>query len=161
MIVSPMSRPACRDGADPFAPTAAGGCLDLQKASTGGGGHEQDLFDIAANPAPCPGIDLCRHILTFHTVFEIPAAGGGATTAAATRGPAPVLLGDLSTYASLSGYRFRLVAADATQVIVVGQPGETVEVTYLLPANTTASGFLTRVQKVMVGSDGRRQITMQ
>ena len=134
-------RPVCRDGVDPFAQT--GGCLDLK---TG----EEDLFDIAASTAPCPGVGLCRHILTYHTVFEIPV-----TTVA------PVLLGDLGAYASLSGYRFRLVADNLAKVIVVGQPGESVEVTYMVPNATTSSGWVARVQTVVVGNDGRRQITME
>ena len=151
LAVRTFYRATCPTGVDPFAAEHDGGCLELKKT---GEVDFEDLFDIAASPAPCPGVDLCKHVLTYHTVFEIPAGGG--TSAAAD----PVLLGQLGAYASLSGYRFRLVADDATQLIVVGEPGESVEVTYLLPSRTTKSGWVTKVRAVVVGSDGRKQIAM-
>lgn len=150
LAVRTFYRATCVTGIDPFAAETDRGCLELRTGDV----EEEALFDIAASPAPCPGVGLCKHALTYHTVFEIPAGGG--TSAAAD----PVLLGQLGAYASLSGYRFRLVADDATQVIVVGEPGESVEVTYLLPGARTESGWVTKVRAVVVGSDGRMQITM-
>ena len=79
----------------------------------------------------------------------------------------PVLLGDLGAYASLSGYRFRLLPqanGGGRTVVVVGEPGETVDVTYLVPAtaalSASASGWLVRRKPVVIGHDGRQLVTM-
>jgi hypothetical protein len=132
--------PVCRNGTDPFEGPSK--CLELVP-------RNGDLFDISASPAPCPAAGLCRHILTFHSVFQVVS-----TTA-------PVLLGDLGKYASLSGYRFRLVPGQPLNVVVVvGEPNEKVAVSYLVPGAPTPSGWVVRVREVVVGADGRRQITL-
>lgn len=78
-----------------------------------------------------------------------------------------VLLGDLSAYVSLSGYRFRLPGAAqdlssgaklGESLVVVGMPGEAVEVTYL---RKVASKWIVHVQHVAVGSDGRVPVTLK
>ena len=80
-----------------------------------------------------------------------------------------VLLGDLSAYVSLSGYRFRLppgskADSDADELstgeklVVVGMPGEEVRVTYL---RKNAGKWLVAVQEVVIGSDGRSPIALK
>lgn len=134
-------QPACANNTDPFAPES--GCLHLQKDSSG------DVLDISASPAPCPAVGLCRHQLTVHSIFALPAAGDRA-----------VLLGDLSAYVSLSGYRFRHLPGDPSQIVVVGAPKETVPVTYLVPSAASASGWIAKVAGIVVGADGRTQFAM-
>ena len=89
-----------------------------------------------------------------------------------------VVLGDLSKYVSLSGYRFRLpTTADSSStpgeaLVVLGMPLEVVNVTYLRRKNTapTTHGVGTgtkvvhwavHVQKVVIGATGRSVIELQ
>ena len=129
--------PPCVNNSDPF----SGGCLALRKDA-----RNEELFDIGSNPGPCPGLGLCKNKLTFHSIYAIPDSP--------TR---PVLLGDLAAYASMSGYRFRLAGGD---VVVVGEPGEVVPVTYLVPHPTSASGWLLKEARVTVGGDGRQRLAL-
>ena len=70
-----------------------------------------------------------------------------------------VLLGDLSAYVSLSGYRLRLTEHGALlggapeEFVVVGMPDEKVELTYLRRVGSRA--WKVHVQTVVVGADGR------
>jgi hypothetical protein len=75
-----------------------------------------------------------------------------------------IVLGDLSAYVSLSGYRFRLpagVGAGAEGagegLIAVGQPGEEVSVTYL---RKLAGTWIVHVQLVTIGEQGRSEFTL-
>ena len=101
-----------------------------------------------STPGPCPADGLCKNKLTFHSIYNLP----GSPTH-------PVLLGDLGTYASMSGYRFRAGVA-IESVIVVGEPGEVVPVTYLIPHSRSASGWLLKEVAITVGNDGRKQFAM-
>ena len=145
----------CVNNSDPFMHRGSSrGCLALTKDARKG-----DLFDIASNAAPCPAAGLCKNKLTLHSIYSIPAS--------ATH---PVLLGDFGTYASLSGYRFRLATPKAADidggvaavrdVIVVGAPGEVVLFSYLIPHSGSASGWLLKEIPVTVGRDGKQQFSM-
>ena len=72
-----------------------------------------------------------------------------------------VLLGDLSAYVSLSGYRLRLAegaaSASPAQFIVVGMPAEKVELTFLRKRGGT---WVVHVQAATVGADGRVLVTL-
>lgn len=142
----------CLDGEDPFGPQKSGGssCLEL-------GSDKGDLFDISSMPAPCPGPDLCRHILTFYQIFDLSQVPVSALDSSIRA----VLLGDMGAYASISGYRFRIHPEKAHTVVVVGQPGEVVEVTYLVNGMNTKSGWITKVQDVTIGNDGRSEFNME
>jgi hypothetical protein len=101
-----------------------------------------------------------------------------------------VLLGDLSAYVSLSGYRFRLPAANSTttttdtgsntgtdtatdngtnvgeSLVLVGVPGENVDVTYLRRSNALGGSggrgsFTVMVQRVVIGAAGRSEVTLK
>lgn len=133
----------CINNSDPF----VGGCLALRKDARG-----DALFNIGSTPSTgCPGVGLCKNKLTFHSVYSIPASPTRA-----------VLLGDLGAYASMSGYRFRLASSDAlvqtaaTRIVVVGEPGEIVPVSYLIPHSGSASGWLFKEVQVAVWADGRK-----
>jgi hypothetical protein len=156
----------CLNNSDPFRSNggiggSGSGCLTLTTDARKG-----DLFDLASNPGPCPAAGLCKNKLTYHSVYSVPAAPTHA-----------VLLGDLGAYASMSGYRFRLASTAAPKrgamgaraaaarggardVIVVGEPGEVVPVTYLVPHAGLASGWRVREVPITVGSDGRKQFAM-
>lgn len=153
--------------------------------------REDALFDIGSNPGPCPGAGLCKNKLTFHTIYALPASPS----------KQPVLLGDMETYTSMSGYRFRLAPpgkgaegssssnhagsnssnnhdgkrhghggannagddkGDAVRdvIVVVGEPGEVVPVTYLVPHAESPSGWLLKEVHVTVASDGRKRFRM-
>jgi hypothetical protein len=45
-------------------------------------------------------------------------------------------------------------------IVVVGEPGEVVPVTYLIPHSASPSGWLVREMPVTVGSDGRKLFKM-
>ena len=77
-----------------------------------------------------------------------------------------MLLGDLSSYVSLSGYRFRLPAGGVPagqepgeSLIVVGMPGERLNVTYLRRQGV-ASAWKVHVDEVRVGAGGRTAVVL-
>lgn len=92
-----------------------------------------------------------------------------------------VLLGDLTAYVSLSGYRLRLPehsspagsangsggGAGEESFVVVGMPGEKVELTYLrrdsAAAGVAGGGgtWTVHVQSVVVGATGRALVTLK
>ena len=68
-----------------------------------------------------------------------------------------VVLGDLSVYVSLSGYRWRLPATSTkssptTHLVAVGEPGEVVRLTYLRKSGGT---WWVHVMPITIGADGR------
>ena len=67
-----------------------------------------------------------------------------------------VLLGDLSAFVSLSGYRLRLLAENAggdPRLVVVGMPSEHVTLTFLVREGP--SSWVVRTREVVVGPSGR------
>ena len=64
-----------------------------------------------------------------------------------------VLLGDLSRFLPLSGYRFRLRYSDPSELVVVGSPSEQLDVHYL--ARDRGGRWTVRVMGIKVGARGR------
>ena len=76
-----------------------------------------------------------------------------------------VLLGDLSVYVSLSGYRLRLPEhrAAGESFVVVGMPEEKVELTYLRRGTTgggAGGAWKVHVQSVVTGASGRVMVSL-
>lgn len=78
-----------------------------------------------------------------------------------------VLLGDLSKYVSLSGYRLRLPEHQrgtraeqhsAEHLVVVGMPSERVELTYL--RRGVSEAWVVHVQAIVIGTTGRTEVTL-
>ena len=121
------------------------------------------LFDAKTAGAPCtqpptPAINakeqgpMCFHTFGLWQVWSAPANASH------------VLLGELSKYVPLSGYRFRLPAASAgagADYVVVGMPGEVVEVTYLVrKEGGRGAGWTVATASTTVGSDGRAELRL-
>jgi hypothetical protein len=142
------------------------------------------LFDVSTAGASCtqlpyagstamPAGQTCLHEVGVWQVWTVDAAAEF------------VLLGDLTAYVSLSGYRLRLPehsspagsangsggGAGEESFVVVGMPGEKVELTYLRRdsaaagvAGGVAGGggtWTVHVQSVVVGATGRALVTLK
>jgi len=151
----------CVAGSD----AVASGCIGLVANANA----SADLFDISTAGFHCaqepylgssdnarvgllPAGPNCQHQ---HGLWQVWTVDGDADF---------VLLGDLSAYVSLSGYRFRLpsqtpAGARGDNLVVVGMPGERVPVTYLRKA--TGGSWRVLVQLVTVGAGGRAEVTLK
>ena len=145
--------PPCVAGADAL----QSGCVSASAANgtlfdvtTGGSGCSQPPYPGGFLPAG----PNCLHAVGLWIAFP---AAPDATF---------VLLGDLSSYVSLSGYRFRLPAGGVPagqepgeSLIVVGMPGERLNVTYLRRQGV-ASAWKVHVDEVRVGAGGRTAVVL-
>jgi hypothetical protein len=154
----------------------ATGCVSLSSVLDADATTE--LFDVSTAGSPCsqppykggvlPAGPNCLHEVGIWQAWSV------------TQNASFVLLGDLSAYVSLSGYRFRLpaagpvaVAAAATttttttttttgrttgeDLVVVGMPDEKVELTYL---RKSAGRWVVSVQEVVIEKDGRAPVSL-
>jgi hypothetical protein len=169
----------CLNNSDPFnGGASSGGCLALSKDARGG-----ELFDMASNPGPCPATGLCKNTITYHSIYTVPAlpthpvllgdlgayvsmsgyrfrlakAAVRATLKKAFGGAGGEAVGG-AVGGAVDGVDG--VGGSARDVIVVGEPGEIVPVTYLVPHGGSVSGWLVREVPITVGSDGRKQFAM-
>lgn len=126
-----VSQKKCVDGQD----AVASGCVNAVKAAG-------QLMDAAGDKMACEASGQCLHTVAAWQVF----AGQADTNV--------IFLGDLNVYVSASGYRFRLdQGGENNRVIIVGQPNESVEVTWL--SRNSSSSWIAHVKTVEVGVDGR------
>ena len=135
----------CVAGAD----AVASGCIAVATGGANDGSGE--LFDVTTAGAVCSqggvfGRDRSNGCMHGVEVWQIFSAPPNATS---------VFLGDLGAYVSLSGYRFRSApGGDTSAVAVVGQPGETVTLSWAVQA-PASSGWVVRNLKVTIGLSGR------
>ena len=112
----------------------------------------EELFDVITSQHVCSaGQDQCLHSFAVWQVWVV------------DKSDELVVLGDLSSYVSLSGYRWRLPANSTktnpiTSVIAVGEPGEVVRLTYL---RKSGSRWLVHVMPISIGSDGRAVVVLK
>ena len=154
--------PSCTAGAD----AVASGCVRAVVAS----GPGTALLDVSTSHHRCsqPDYTATDHVLPLGSNCLHAVGMWQLWTMEATTDF--VLLGDLTSYVSLSGYRFRLPQAPAggtigEHLVVVGLPGEIVDVTYLRRTSGAAQGRATgawtiMVERVVVGSNGRMAVTL-
>lgn len=149
--------PSCVAGAD----AVSSGCISMAAVAS----LEEELFDVSSagfgctQPryaghagSPIPAGPTCMHTHGLWQVWVVDPAADF------------VLLGDISKYVSLSGYRFRLTApaspstgSEGQTVVVVGVPGEVVAVTYLKRSSST-SRFTVFARNVTIEGDGRAEV---
>ena len=186
----------CVSGSD----AVASGCVTPSATPSATGAS---LFDVTTAGHRCsqaPSASTGPNCLHAVGVWQVWPVGTNASL---------VVLGDLSAYVSLSGYRFRLPSADAVgaragarkgpraaarvagdtaadaatgaagdtsadrrdkaaivpgaTLVVVGMPGEKVNVTYLRKKKSEVGGtgrWIVHVQEVVVGEDGRTTATL-
>lgn len=131
----------CLNGTDAL----RSGCLSGVSGSMSAG-----LFDVSTQAAACSqggvfglqGANGCMHAVDMWQVFLAPLNS--------TR----VFLGDVTTYVSLSGYRFRLTN-DGTGLVILGSPGDAVTLTYAVRETVTSTTWRVFNQDVTVGESGR------
>ena len=132
----------CVAGAD----AVASGCISVVASTSG------QLFDVTTRQHVCSaGPDQCMHSFGVWQVWVV------------DEGNELVVLGDLSAYVSLSGYRWRLPANSTkttpiTHVIAVGEPGEVVSLTYL---RKSGGKWLVHVMPISIGADGRAMAVLK
>jgi hypothetical protein len=167
---------ACTAGSDAVASGCVSGHVTVKTATT-------ELFDVTTASFRCsqppyaggilPAGPNCLHAVG---VWQVWTAEADAKF---------VLLGDLTAYVSLSGYRFRLPATTnagggahavapprsqaypppprsevvGEQLVVVGMPKEEVTVTYLRKVDGEAK-WTVAVKAVEIGADGRAEATL-
>lgn len=133
------------------------GCVTVANATSG-------LMDVSTQHATCSqgGIfgrmrsEGCMHAVEVWQLFPVPVMHtrhDGRGNASQT-----FFLGDLSAYVSLSGYRFRRLATDASKLVVVGAPGEAVTLTFVC---WESSAWIVRSRTVIVGDGGRTVTALQ
>ena len=126
----------CVEGAD----AVASGCVSAIS------GASEELFDVRTSQHVCSaGQDQCLHSFGVWQVWVV------------EESDELIVLGDLSSYVSLSGYRWRLPANSTktnpiTSVVAVGEPGEVVHLTYL---RKSGGRWLVHVMPISIGGDGR------
>ena len=138
----------CASGTD----AVATGCVMMTPTVAGKAPLDTPLFDVSTKRYSCSqGAGNCNHTVGLWQVWV------------ADTSDELIILGDLSAYVSLSGYRFRLPASTSpsnvasNDLIAVGQPGEQVAVTYL---RKTATKWIVHEQVVAVGATGRTEFTL-
>ena len=160
-------------GCTPGADAVASGCVAMVTSTAGHPAYNTPLFDVSTKDAQCSqgagvdpttGANYCFHSVGMWQVWVVDGADD------------LVVLGDLSAYVSLSGYRFRLpvgaaaaaaaaAAAGAgaspgvrvTQLIAVGLPDEVVTLTYL---RNNGGKWIVHTQAVTIEADGRSLFTL-
>ena len=156
---------SCVPGAD----AVVSGCVNMVEVANG----STELFDVSTAAHRCsqapsmpnklPSGANCLHSVGLWQAWSVArstANGGGV-----------VVLGDLTRYVSLSGYRFRLPPStktigsdrstgevDGSKLIVVGMPDELVPITYLV--KNTAGKWIVKSQNCTVGSTGRTLVEL-
>lgn len=155
-----MHRPAAVGSSDstkctPGTDAVATGCVTLTPTVAGKPPLHTPLFDVSTKRYSCSqGAGNCYHAVGLWQVWVADASDD------------LVILGDLSAYVSLSGYRFRLPTSTSpsniasNDLIVVGQPGEKVAVTYLRKATKATTKWIVHEQVVTVGAAGRTEFTL-
>ena len=141
----------CVAGAD----AVASGCVGLVPSME----LDTPLFDVTTAGTSCSQLPYAGGVLPAgpNCLHEVGVWQAWPVDATAD----VVLLGDLSAYVSLSGYRLRLpegaASASPAQFIVVGMPAEKVELTFLRKRGGT---WVVHVQAATVGADGRVLVTL-
>merc|ERR1712127_226354 len=143
------------------ADAVATGCVSMSAATPAAQApFDMPLFDVATAKYSCSqGSGNCMHTVGLWQVWVADASDD------------LVILGDLSAYVSLSGYRFRLPSTSSTPLsssgssaavgnvlIAVGQPDEEVTVTYL--RKVAGGQWIVHNQAVTIGSTGRTEFTL-
>lgn len=135
----------CVTGAD----AVTSGCVSMVASAPGQAPFNTTLFDVSTKSYACSqGDGNCFHTVGLWQVWVADADGQDV-----------VILGDLSVYVSLSGYRFRMNGqGSGAGLVLVGQPMETVTITYL--RKTAGKTYVVHNQDVTVGSTGRTEFTL-
>eukprot|EP00040_Diaphanoeca_grandis_P008597 m.45775 g.45775 ORF g.45775 m.45775 type:complete len:1168 (-) comp20058_c0_seq1:7-3510(-) len=137
----------CASGTD----AVSSGCISLSTHTSGTPPFNMELFDLSTKSSACSaGAENCLHSVGLWQVWVADASED------------LVVLGDLSSYVSLSGYRFRLpsdadVATGITSMIVVGSPEETIDLTYL---RKQQEKWIVMVEHVTIGPSGRTIVSL-
>lgn len=166
-----------REATDGGRPCIAGsdaivsGCVQL----AGNISAEQPLFDVTTAATHCSQLPYRGGILPAgpNCLHSVGVWQAWAVDASAEF----VLLGDLSKYVSLSGYRFRLPGKSnhsgtpGEALVVLGMPAEVVNVTYLRRKNVATAPTRSRlpvnvmqwtvhVQNIVIGATGRSVVEL-